>query len=139
MGKRVLRVVVGFLVSPVLPCLCASLFVGAAGLESALRGSWFLVLMSWGLSLFFAVPAYIGLQKEGYVSAVQSLLSGLVLGFASSFVVALLGVRFWGPGDALRALVGCFGFGALGAATGLAFWVLACWTPHSKRQTLAPD
>lgn len=133
MGLRILRVSIGLLVGPVLPCLLASFLLGNSTLETALHDAWSLIVMSWLLSIILALPAYLALQKSGYVCPVKSLCSGFIIGFATSATVAFLGAHGWNIHEVRHALWACLVFGALGSAIGLAFWVVAFWTPTYPR------
>lgn len=130
LGLRIARVIIGFVVGPVLPCLLAQIFFGHASWGEALRGAWLLIFLAWLFSVVLAVPAYLVLQKSGYVSLSKSVVSGFLIGFAAFLWIVFPGSGVWDANMALQSLGNCFAFGALGAGIGLAFWGLAIWTPR---------
>jgi hypothetical protein len=108
--ERSWRVAAAFLVAPLAPAL-------VAGIGSPVSPILALVFAPFCyLFALLGVPAYFALRRMGWLSLWQVIIAAAVLGFLAGLLLEL-----GGGGVISRAL----GFGAYGAITGLAFWIIA--------------
>jgi hypothetical protein len=143
-----LRVPLGFLFAPIIPC-AAVVLPGIIGRPEWTRG-WvviaLMILVSQLVSLLAAVPIYFIVRRYWRVCLTQCLLSGFAIGAVVFFVTRLAIVvtsinsstSSGGPtviGGHYTAhgwvqYVGFAGYSALfGASIGLIFWLVAIWSP----------
>lgn len=137
------RIPIGFLVAPIAPCYIGAMVLGDPDIQSAWRIALLMIFVCWLVSFLVALPAYLVLQRSGYVSLAKAVAAGFLIALSVSLVVFLLPS---GPGDyaggsagptmvaghltALgwrNALEGSLATGGLGAAVGAVFWLAACW------------
>lgn len=113
--ERSWRIAAAFLGAPLAPALVAGI---ASPIDEPM-----LVLVFAPFAYLFAllgVPAYFALRRTGWLSLWQVIIAAAVLGFIAELLFELVGGGITSSGI-YRAL----GFGAYGAITGLAFWLIA--------------
>lgn len=137
------RIPAGFLVAPIAPCFIGAMALSERDIQSAWRVALLMIFVCWFISFLMALPAYLALQRGGYVSLPKAVAAGFLLALSVSLIIFLLpsGPDDYASGPAGPTMVGghltalgwrnameeSLAAGGLGAAIGLVFWLVACW------------
>jgi hypothetical protein len=147
-----LRVPLGFFLAPIVPCAVTVLPGILARPEWT--GGWQMILLmvvvSQTISLFVAVPTYLLLRHYSHVGFWQCLLSGAAIAVVFNIIVLLLSMSLGtgysaadsGGDTVINGHITTHGwvqnaysagyFALLGAGIGLAFWLIAIWSPNKR-------
>jgi len=90
MGPNKLRLAFAFFLAPIVPCLVAALVVQHTSWQSGLGTGELMILVAWAFTAVFALPIYLVLQKNWYVTLPQSLVAGFAVGFLPTAALPLL-------------------------------------------------
>jgi uncharacterized membrane protein YagU involved in acid resistance len=152
-----LRVPIGFLLAPIVPCAVTVLPGILAQPEWA--GGWqmifLMVVVSQIISLVVAVPTYFLLRHYSRVGFWQCLLSGAAIAVVFNIVVLSLSMSLGtdysaadsGGDTVINGHITIHGwvqnalsagyFALLGAGIGFAFWLIAIWSPKKRVRAAA--